>query len=75
MPIRVAIIGSLNHLTRQLIVHASATKRGDDFIAHLEQLDHLYGPQPGRLMKPVVLVEDNGPIRWPIRESLPRACG
>jgi transposase len=33
-----------------------------DFIAHLEQLDRLYGPQPGRPIKPVVLVEDNGPI-------------
>lgn len=55
-------IGSLNHVTRQLIVHTSATKRSSDFIAHLVQLDHLYGPQPGRPIKPVVLVEDNGPI-------------
>jgi hypothetical protein len=31
-------------------------------VAHLEQLDHLYGPMPGRPAKPVVLVEDNGPI-------------
>ena len=31
-------------------------------MAHLEQLDHLYGPMPGRPTKPVVLVEDNGPI-------------
>jgi transposase len=59
---KVAMIGSLNPVTRQLIVHTSPTKRSSDFIAHLEQLDHLYGPQPGRLMKPVVLVEDNGPI-------------
>ena len=59
---KVAMIGSLDHVTRQLIVHTSATKRSSDFIAHLEQLDHLYGPQPGRAMKPVVLVEDNGPI-------------
>jgi hypothetical protein len=50
------------HLTRQLIVHTSPTKRSSDFIAHLEQLDRLYGPQPGRQAKPVVLVEDNGPI-------------
>ena len=56
------MIGSLNHVTRQLTVHTSATKRSSDFIAHLEQLDHLYGPQPGRAIKPVVLVEDNGPI-------------
>ena len=59
---KVAMIGSLDHLTRQLIVHTSPTKRSSDFIAHLEQLDRLYGPQPGRAMKPVVLVEDNGPI-------------
>ena len=31
-------------------------------IAHLEQLDRLFGPQPGRQAKPVVLVEDDGPI-------------
>ena len=59
---KVAILGSLDHLTRRLIVHTSPTKRSSDFIAHLEQLDHLYGPQPGRTIKPVVLVEDNGPI-------------
>ena len=59
---KVAMIGSLDHLTRQLIVHTSPTKRSSDFIAHLEQLDRLYSPQPGRAMKPVVLVEDNGPI-------------
>lgn len=59
---KVAIIGSLDHVTRQLIVHTSQTKRSRDFIAHLEQLDHLFGPQPGRAIKPVVLVEDNGPV-------------
>ena len=42
---KVAIIGSLDHVTRQLIVHTSPTKRSSDFIAHLEQLDFLYGPQ------------------------------
>jgi hypothetical protein len=59
---KVAILGSLDHLTRRLIVHTSPTKRSSDFIAHLEQIDHLYGPQPGPQTKPVVLVEDNGPI-------------
>ncbi len=59
---KVAILGSLDHRTRQLIVHTSPTKRSSDFIAHLEQLDRLFGPQPGRQAKPVVLVEDNGPI-------------
>lgn len=36
-------------------MHTSKTKHSD-FVAHLEQLDRLYGP------KPVVPVEDNGPI-------------
>ena len=61
-PMKVAIVGSRDHVTRQLIVHTSQTKRSRDFIAHLEQLDHLFGPQPGWAIKPVVLVEDNGPI-------------
>lgn len=59
---KVALIGSLDHATRRLVVHTSRTKRSTDFIAHLEQLDHIYGPAPGRPAKPVVLVEDNGPI-------------
>lgn len=59
---KVAMLGSLDHVKRQLIVHTSPTKRSSDFIAHLEQIDHLYGPQPGRQARPVVLVEDNGPI-------------
>lgn len=59
---KIAMLGSIDHITRKLIVHTSPTKRSSDFIAHLEQLDQLYGPQPGRPGKPVVLVEDNGPI-------------
>ena len=59
---KVALVGSLEHATRHLVVHTSPTKRSSDFIAHLEQLDRLYGPKPGRPTKPVVLVEDNGPI-------------
>ena len=59
---KVAMLGSLDHVTRQLIVHTSQTKRSSDFIAHLEQLDRLYGPRPGQPTKPVILVEDNGPI-------------
>ena len=55
------MLGSLDYVTRQLIVHTSPTKRSGDFVAHLEQLDQLYGPMPGRQVKPVVLVEDNGP--------------
>lgn len=59
---KVAMLGSLDYVTRQLIVHTSPTKRSTDFVAHLEQLDDLYGPKPGTPAKPVVLVEDNGPI-------------
>lgn len=59
---KVALVGSLDHAARRLVVHTSPTKRSADFIAHLEQLDRLYGPKPGRITKPVVLVEDNGPI-------------
>ena len=54
--------GSFDHVTRRLIVHTSPTKRSSDFVAHLEQLDQLYGPKPGQFTKPVVLVLDNGPI-------------
>ena len=56
------MLGSLDHKTRQLIVHTSKTKRSSDFVAHLEQLDRLYGPKPGQPAKPVTMVEDNGPI-------------
>ena len=54
--------GSLDRVTRQLTVHTSPTKRSSDVVAHLEQLDRLYGPMPGQPAKPGVLVEDNGPI-------------
>jgi transposase len=56
------MLGALDPLTRQLIVHTSSTKRRSDFVAHLEQRDRLYGPKPGQPTKSVVLVKDNGPI-------------
>lgn len=56
------MIGSLDYVTRRLIVHTSPTKRSADFLAHLEQLDRLYGPKPGRPAKSVVIVVDNGPV-------------
>jgi transposase len=56
------MLGSFDHKTRTLIVHTSKTKRSSDFVVHLEQLDRLHGPKPGQPTKPVVLVEDNGPI-------------
>ncbi|MGH8115373.1 MAG: transposase, partial [Rhodanobacteraceae bacterium] len=52
---KVAMLDSIDHLTRQLIVHTSPTKRSTDFITHLEQLDRLYGPRLGQPIKPVVL--------------------
>ena len=55
-------MGSLDFCARKLVVHTSRSKKSADFIAHLEQLDRLYGPRPGRRKKPVVLVLDNGPI-------------
>jgi hypothetical protein len=74
---KVAMLGSLDHVLGRLIVHTSPTKRSSDFVAHLEQLDRLYGPRPGQPIKPVALVEDNGPIhtsklswpRWPCHGS------
>ena len=55
---QVAILGSLAHVTRQLIVHrASEAQR--DFIAHSSTRPPVRH-QEGN--KPVVLVEDNGPI-------------
>jgi hypothetical protein len=56
------MLGPLNHVTHELIVRTSPTKRSSDFVAHLEQIDALYDPMPGRVSKPVVMVEDNGPI-------------
>ena len=58
---KVAMLGSLDHVSGHY-VHTSPTKRSSDFVAHLEQLDRLYGPRPGQPIKPVALVEDNGPI-------------
>ena len=49
---KVAMMGTLDHVTRKLFVHTSPTKRSTDFIAHLEQLDGLYGPKLGHTRKP-----------------------
>ena len=59
---KVAMMGALDHATRNLVVHTSRTKRSADFITLLERLDGLYGPRPGLPAKPVVIVLDNGPI-------------
>jgi hypothetical protein len=52
----------LDFAARKLIVNTSATKRSRDFVDVLGRLDAIYGPCPGRLDKPVILVLDNGPI-------------
>lgn len=59
---KVAMLGVLDPLAREVLVHTSPTKRSSDFIALLGILDRVYGPQPGRTIKSVVLVLDNGPI-------------
>ena len=43
---KVAMIGSLDHVTRQLIVHTSPTKRSCDFIAHLGNSTVSTAPNP-----------------------------
>src|SRR4051812_46142564 len=43
-------------------VTPSRTKRSSDFLALLEEVDRHYGPKLGRMLKPIVLVLDNGPI-------------
>jgi len=59
---KVAMLGVLDWARRELIVHTSRTKRSSDFIALLEEIDRRYGPKLGRMLKPIVLVLDNGPI-------------
>lgn len=59
---RIAMMGALDFVSRQLIVETSRTKRSADVIALLERLDGAYGPKPGQARKPAVIVLDNGPI-------------
>lgn len=59
---KVAMLGVLDWARRELIVQTSRTKRSSDFIALLEEIDRRYGPKLGRMLKPILLVLDNGPI-------------
>jgi transposase InsO family protein len=59
---KVAMLGVLDRARRDLVVRTSRTKRSSDVIALLEELDRRWGPRPGELTRPVVLVLDNGPI-------------
>jgi hypothetical protein len=40
------MMGTFDWCQRLLIVTTSRTKRSSDFIAHLQALDRLYGPNP-----------------------------
>src|SRR3954464_15582055 len=55
-----AMLGAFDPVRRQLLVHASATKRSTDFVALLDQLDAAYGTT--ERTRPLVAVLDNGPI-------------
>ena len=59
---KVAMLGVLDWARRDLLVRTSRTKRSSDFIALLEELDRRWAPTPGEVIRPVVLVLDNGPI-------------
>lgn len=59
---KIAMMGALDFVSRQLTVVTSQTKRSADFIAMLERLDQIHGPKPGAACKPVIIALDNGPI-------------
>ena len=59
---KIAMMGALDFVSRQITVMASQTKRSTDFIVLLEKLDRIHGPRPGVASKPVDIVLDNGPI-------------
>ena len=56
------MLGVLDWARRDLLVRTSGTKRGSDFIALLAEIDQRWGPRAGEVIRPVVLVLDNGPI-------------
>jgi transposase len=59
---KVAMLGVLDWARRDLVVRTSRTKRSSDVIALLAEIDRRWGPRPGEVVRPVVLVFDNGPI-------------
>jgi hypothetical protein len=59
---KVAMLGVLDWARRDLVVRTRRTKRSADVIALLEELDRRWGPRPGEVTRPVVLVLDNGPV-------------
>jgi DDE superfamily endonuclease len=59
---KVAMPGVLDRARRDLVVRTGRSKRSSDVVALLEELDRRWGPRPGEVARPVVLVLDNGPI-------------
>ena len=59
---KVAMIGALDFVSRDLIVETSRSKRSSDVIALLERLDRMYGPKPSEAWLPAVIVLDNRPV-------------
>ena len=59
---KVAMLGVLDWARRDLLVLTRRTKRSADFIALPAEIDRRWGPRPGAVRRPVVLVLDNGPI-------------
>jgi transposase InsO family protein len=59
---KVAMLGVLDWARRDLVVRTSRTKRSSDVVALLAEIDQRWGPTPGGVIRPVVLVLDNGPI-------------
>jgi hypothetical protein len=59
---KVAMLGVLDWARRDLLVQTSRAKRGSDVIALLGECGRRWGPAPGEVVRPVVLVLDNGPI-------------
>jgi hypothetical protein len=45
---KMAMMGAQDAVTRELIVHTSATKRSADFVALLEEIDRRFAPRPAR---------------------------
>jgi hypothetical protein len=58
----VAMLGVLDRARRDLLVQTSWTKRSPDVIALLGELGRRWGPAPGGMTNPAVLVLDDGPI-------------
>ena len=59
---KVAMLGVLDWARRDLLVQTSRTKRSADVIAFLAEIDRRWGPTPGGVVRPIVLVLDDGPI-------------